>query len=102
MLNDGRRHEPELPHKAAKGQRPPDGEGAQPGSLTAAHLWISDEELYISGAVWFIDKLAKRLDVSPGRKCWPWLLSLRAERNKPGQCEAWGTAGHRHANDAAH
>lgn len=100
--NDRGRHESELPHKPPKGKQQQEGEGAQPGSLTAAHLWISDKELYISGAVWFIDKLAKRLKVSPRGKCWPWILSLRKERNKPGQCEAWGTSGHRHADDAAH
>lgn len=50
---------------------------AAPGSTTWAHLWLSNRtELFISGRVWKIKKLAAKLKVKPGREvCWPVLYS---------------------------
>lgn len=77
-------------------------EAADPGTLVASWAWLSRDELYVSGLVWNIEKLAKFLRVSRDSKCWPWLLTLRSDANKPGVCNKWGKPGHKSTVDAAH
>lgn len=90
------------PPANAEGLSAPVGPPA-PGSQVAAFTWIEPgKELYVSGYVWFIGPVAKKLRVHTQSKCWPWLLSSRWESNKPAICDSWGKAGHKSADDAAH
>lgn len=82
---------------------PGGAEGAIPGSLVVSQQWLSSgKELYISGLVWQIPNLARKLSVPAGSKCWPWILSRKSEANKPGICKEYGRPGHKHASDTAH
>ena len=63
----------------------------KPGSQVHTYKWLSDHELFISGLVWNVTALAKRLRVSPVHtKCWPWILSMREIYNRHTLCSQWG------------
>lgn len=74
-----------------------------PGIYTAAHLWLKNRaELLISGRVWRIGPVAKKLKVDAMKLCWPVLLSARHLANKIGHCEHGGRSGHENMESAAH
>lgn len=74
----------------------------EPGSLTASWTWISQNELFISGLVWNVPELARKLGVPRNSRCWPWILTMRTAQNRPTVCDKWGAPGHRSESDAAH
>ncbi|KAL3893089.1 MAG: hypothetical protein SGPRY_014484, partial [Prymnesium sp.] len=79
----------------------------EPGSLESTFQWLnSGKELHISGLVWKIEALGRRLGIPASAiwsKCWPYLLSRRGEANKRGLCSKFGReTGHKHAKDTAH
>jgi hypothetical protein len=74
-----------------------------PGSLTASWMWLQPMKvLFVSGTVFNVVAIAKKLGVSVNAKCWPWLLSRKAESNKPAICDHYGKAGHKSEKDVAH
>lgn len=75
-----------------------------PGSATWAHLWLAGRsELFISGRVWKIRKLAAKLKVRPNQVvCWPVVLSARVGDNRLAHCEHPNKAGHEAMDSAAH
>lgn len=75
-----------------------------PGSATGAHLWLSGRtELYISGRVWKIRKLAAKLKLKAGQAvCWPVVLSARVGENRLAHCEHAGQPGHENIDGTAH
>lgn len=75
-----------------------------PGSATWSHLWLSGRsELFVSGRVWKIRKVAAKLKVEAGRTiCWPVVLSARVGDNRLAHCEHHDKAGHETLDSAAH
>lgn len=75
-----------------------------PGSAACSHLWLSGRsELFISGRVWKIRKVAAKLKVSTGHTiCWPVVLSARIGENRLAHCEHPDKAGHETLDSAAH
>ena len=74
-----------------------------PGSLVASWLWLQPKKLLlVSGYVWDVPGMAKKLGVTVQSKCWPWLLSRKQEVNRPTICDSWGKSGHQTLTDAAH
>lgn len=75
-----------------------------PGAATWSHLWLANHtELYISGRVWKIRKLAAHLGVKAGQPvCWPVVLSARVGVNKLAHCENVGKAHHEALSSTAH
>ncbi|KAL3913166.1 MAG: hypothetical protein SGPRY_008082 [Prymnesium sp.] len=83
------------------------GMAVEPGSLESTFQWVSGgKELHISGLVWKIEALGRRLGIPVAAiwsKCWPYLLTRRSEAKKQGLCSKLGKeAGHKHARDTAH
>lgn len=82
---------------------PTDRARAEPGSLVASHLWlVKDTELYVSGKVWFVKKIAAHLKVKAGNYCWPVLLNARFGVNRLAHCESHRAKGHESLTSAAH
>lgn len=91
-----------------------DGDGGRKGkaralpptnarSMVASHLWITkDKELFVSGKVWKIDLIAKKLGVNKSSYCWPVLLNARTADNRLAHCEHPGQSGHEDLNASAH
>lgn len=72
-------------------------------SLVAAHLWIiKDKELFVSGKVWRVRLVAKKLGVDWHKYCWPVLLNACTYDNHLAHCEHRGAPGHESAGSAAH
>lgn len=101
----GKRKSGEEDSKKPKKPKPglsPTG-GLPPGSMTATFKFINhDKWLVASGRVWFLDAIAKHLGVSINGPCWPFLLSLCSEANRPSRCPSWGKPHHESATSAAH
>lgn len=82
--------------------------GKRPGtnrtySDAALHMWIArGEELYVSGKVWLLKKVATQLKVKINDYCWPVILSLRVGETKLKHCESRGIKGHESLSSAAH
>lgn len=79
----------------------------QEAYLLATFKWVSGgKELHISGLVWNIDALGRKVGIPPAlirSKCWPFLLTRRGEVKRPGLCANFGQEpGHKHAKDSAH
>lgn len=78
----------------------------EPGSLEFTFQWLNGgKELHISGLVWKIEALGRRLGIPAAAvwsKCWPYLLTRRSEAKKLGLCIKFGKeVGHKHARDTA-
>lgn len=72
-------------------------------SLVASHLWVTkDKELLISGKVWRLDRIAKKLGVDKADYCWPVLLNARTANNRLAHCEKPGHPGHEDLHSTAH
>lgn len=72
-------------------------------SIVASHMWtVKDKELLISGKVWKIDLIARKLGVNQADYCWPVLMNARTANNRLAHCEKRGQPGHEDLNSAAH
>lgn len=72
-------------------------------SLAASHMWLSKgKELFVSGKVWNIGKVTRKLNVGKRDCCWPVLLNARTPENRIAHCEKLGTPGHENLEAAAH
>ena len=58
--------------------------------------------LVASGRVWFLEAIAAHLGVTVKGPCWPFLLSMCSDANRPSRCPAWGQLHHESATSAAH
>lgn len=75
----------------------------EPESLTATHSWVVPKaELYISGKVWFIRKVAEHLKVKASDVCWPVVLNSRSKEKRLAHCEHLGSKGHESLTSVAH
>ena len=92
----------ELHPKRLKGPSPMPLELAQPGAQTASYIWLSATVLFISGLVWNVQALAKKLGVSHKAKCWPFILTRKQTANRQSVCDKWGTRGHEDAASVCH
>ncbi|KAL3926769.1 MAG: hypothetical protein SGPRY_003147, partial [Prymnesium sp.] len=69
------------PPANAEGLSAPVGPPA-PGSQVAAFTWIEPgKELYVSGYVWFIGPVAKKLRVHTQSKCWPTIIEISEQED---------------------
>ena len=81
---------------------PPSG-GLPPGSMVATCKYINHGKwLVASGRVWFLDAISSHLGVSLKGPCWPFLLSLCSDANRPSRCPSWGQLHHESPTAAAH
>lgn len=81
----------------------PERSRAEPGSLVATHLWlVKDTELYVSGKVWFVRKVAAHLKVKVADFCWPVLLNARVGDNRLAHCDNHRARGHESLTATAH
>lgn len=72
-------------------------------SMVPTHMWvIKDKELYVSGKVWKIDRIARKLGVNKDSYCWPVLLNARTAENRLAHCEQPDQPGHERIDSAAH
>ena len=88
------------------GKSPGSG-GLPPGVLGGTWKWLDKAKtlLCISGRVWNIKELAKHLGVpvsGPSAPCWPYLLAICDDKNRPARCDRWATQGHGTAKDPPH
>ena len=75
----------------------------QPGSLSIASRYLNEgRDLVTSGRVWHLQRIAAHLGVPLRGLCWPFLLSLCADQNRPLRCKHWGQRNHETATSAAH
>ena len=95
-----KRKAPEVDELAgADGAAPPD---MSPGAQPKLALWLTKTELFVSGRVWNVTKLAAKFGVQVSAKCWAYLLNRRGPKNRAALCPKWGTTGHTSDSDAAH
>ena len=81
----------------------PPKEGMPPGPLPEASRYLNEgKDLVISGRVWHLPKIADHLGVPLRGPCWPFLLSLCTDQNRPLRCRHWGQRNHESATSAAH
>ena len=78
-----------------------------PGVLAGSWRWLdaAKHKLCISGRVWNVKELAKHLGVpihGHNAPCWPYVLALCEDKNRPARCDHWGEKGHASAKDHAH
>lgn len=72
-------------------------------SMVPAHLWVvKDKELFVSGKVWKIERIARKLGVNKDSYCWPVLLNARTAENRLAHCERPDQPGHERLDSAAH
>lgn len=77
--------------------------GLQPGSMVATCKYLNNGKwLVASGRVWFLDAIASHLGVPIKGPCWPFLLSLCSDANRPARCPSWGQTHHESQTSAAH
>lgn len=77
--------------------------GLPPGSMVATAKFINNgKSLITSGRVWSLDSIASHLGVKTKGPCWPFLLSLCSDANRPSRCPSWGQTHHESPTSAAH
>lgn len=70
--------------------------------VATAKFINNGKSLITSGRVWSLDAIASHLGVKAKGPCWPFLLSLCSDANRPSRCPSWGQAHHESATSPAH
>ena len=83
------------------------GNPLPPGSLSRSWKWLDQakRKLVISGRVWNITELAKHLGCAASgvdAPCWPYVLCLCEDKNRPSRCPAWNAKDHGTENGKPH